>query len=140
LALSVSAIAKRPEKWLADWAIHLAANLAFPLTTILLGKEGTPVTLPPLPVDEAAFHFDTLQAAWQAYADTPPPLAVATGFAWLNDPQSAATVYDGGYQSGERARDAYLACAFADYAALTADGRFFTLAETLLAPLLKATQ
>jgi exodeoxyribonuclease V gamma subunit len=96
--------------------------------------------------------LEKLLTVWQDYSATPPPLAPKTGLVWLeqkNNPKSnpqkvaqdTAKAYEGdAFSHGECAADPYLARAFADYAALTADGQFFALTDALLAPLWEITQ
>jgi exodeoxyribonuclease V gamma subunit len=70
----------------------------------------------------------------------PLPLAARTAFDFLKGGGDAAgKTYDGAFrQAGEVETDAYLRRAYRDFAALTASGEFFVLAELLLRPLLEA--
>jgi exodeoxyribonuclease V gamma subunit len=131
----------RGEKVIRHWVAHLAGNLGEePLTTLVLSKVGK-VELAPLPPDQARRHLAELLRAWDEGLRRPLPLATRTAFAWLKggDPGAARQTYEGGYnQQGEVETDPYLARVYPDYAALTADGAFNRLAETLFGPLLAA--
>jgi exodeoxyribonuclease V gamma subunit len=130
------------------WVPHLAGHLGGQaLTTVLVSKVGT-VTLPPLAPEAALAHWRALLAAWHAGLCRPLPLAVATGFAWLEKGGSAGaqapeaalatarSAYEGkNGENGERQRNAYLARAYPDLDALLADGDFARLADALLRPL-----
>ncbi len=132
----------RGEKMIRHWVAHLAGNLGdAPLTTLVLSKVGK-VELPPLPPDQARRHLAELLRALDDGLCHPLPLATRTAFAWLKgsgNPSAARQTYEGGYnQQGEVETDPYLARVYPDYAALTADGAFTRLAETLYGPLLAA--
>ena len=132
----------RGEKMIRHWVAHLAGNLGeAPLTTLVLSKVGK-VELPPLPPDQARGHLAELLRALDEGLRHPLPLATRTAFAWLKgggNPGAARQTYEGGYnQQGEVETDPYLARVYSDYAALTADGTFTRLAETLYGPLLAA--
>ncbi len=132
----------RGEKMIRHWVAHLAGNLGeAPLTTLVLSKVGK-VELPPLPPDQARGHLAELLRALEEGLRHPLPLATRTAFAWLKgggDAGAARQTYDGGYnQQGEVETNPYLARVYPDFAALTADGTFTRLAETLYGPLLAA--
>ena len=132
----------RGEKMIRHWVAHLAGNLGEePLTTLVLSKVGE-VTLAPLPPDQARLILTTLLIAMAEGLRRPLPLATKTAFALLKqggDPGAPRQAYEGGYNfQGEVATDPYLARVYPDYAALTADGDFARLADTLFRPLLAA--
>jgi len=130
----------RGEKVIRHWVAHLAGNLGeVPLTTLVLSKVGK-VELPPLPPERARWHLTELLDTMEEGLRRPLPLATKTAFAWLKGGEPAARqAYEGGYNfQGEVETDPYLARVYPDYAALTADGAFTFLAETLFGPLMKA--
>ncbi len=143
VALETSDLVKdrhyRGEKMIRHWVAHLAGNLGeAPLTTLVLSKVGK-VELPPLPPDQARGHLAELLRALDEGLRHPLPLATRTAFAWLKgggNLGAARQTYEGGYnQQGEVETDPYLARVYPDFAALTADGAFTRLAETLYGPL-----
>ena len=132
----------RGEKVIRHWVAHLAANLGeVPLTTLVLSKVGQ-VELAPLPPEQARTHLTEILSALDEGLRRPLPLATKTAFAWLRqggDPGAPRLAYEGGHNfQGEVATDPYLARVYSDYAALTADGDFARLADTLFRPLLAA--
>ena len=132
----------RAEKMIRHWVAHLAGNLGeAPLTTLVLSKVGK-VELLPLPPEQARGHLAELLHALDEGLRHPLPLATRTAFAWLKgggEAGAARQTYEGGYnQQGEVETDPYLARVYPDFAALTADGTFTRLAETLYGPLLAA--
>lgn len=149
--------AYRYDKLVGHWVRHLAANLAGQsVTTMIVSKKGS-VEFRPLAGGEAEVHLAALLHAWEAGMREPLPLAAATAFAWLlqcfgkdgNGPASeetraaavkaARSKYEGdAYNKGEVGKSASLGRAFPDFDALTADGRFDALAESLLLPMLRA--
>jgi len=124
--------AKQP-KWrhlAGAWGDHLMACAGgVALTTVLLGVD-TEIRWGPLPATQARELLDGLWRAYQAAWAAPLALACDTGCAWLQasrdslrpgageiDPlEVARKAFDGdGRHPGERAREAYLAVAFADF-------------------------
>ena len=142
----------RRDKLLAAWVTHLAGHLdGKPMHSLIIGKNGT-VKLPPLPPEEAAQQVSTLVSAWCEGLCAPLPLAVKTGFAWLekegtvfsgplansNHPaiSRARNQYQGGYQNkGEVDEDPWLQRAYPDFEHLWAEGRFTLWCDRLLKPL-----
>ena len=145
----------RRDKLLAFWVAHMAAHLGGEaMTTVVVSKAGT-VTFAPLVPADVRVHWDALLEAWQQGLRTPLPLAVRTGFAWLDaqgtrddTPQSPAwhkaqSCYEGGaaqFSAAEVAGSAYLARAYPGFAALWADGAFADWVGLLLRPLDDAVQ
>lgn len=144
----------RRDKLIPFWVAHLAGHLAGQaLTTVIVSKNGT-VRLPPLPIEDARRHWARLLDAWLEGMSRPLPLAVKSGFAWLEkggrpgtDPAGDAgraardcyDVHDPAYlRFGECASSAYLSRAHADFAQLWADGEFAHWADVLLRPLHEA--
>jgi len=133
------------------WVLHLAAHFAGgPLTTLVVSKVGG-VTFHPLEPDAARGLLERILAAWLLGQCRPLPLAAKTAFTWLargglagaeNDAalKAAQSIYegDGFNQPGELGNSAYLRRAFPDFRALSDDGEFGELAETLLRPLYDA--
>jgi len=122
------------------WLQHLAACAsALPLTSVQLGLDGE-VVFQPMTAADARAMLEKLVLAYQAAWQRPLPAACKTGWAYLQavrqaerlaedkpdktpkDPHEVAeAVFDGAYQSGERAESAYLARAFESYDALEAE-------------------
>jgi exodeoxyribonuclease V gamma subunit len=130
----------RGEKVIHHWVEHLALHLAGgPLSTDIVSKVGD-VTLPPLTIEQACCHLEKLLLAWQQGMQRPLPLAARTAFAYLRGGDDAARkTYQSAYQSlGEVDSDVYLKRAYPDFDALSANGDFHALAETLLRPLFEA--
>lgn len=130
----------RSERLIRHWVRHLALQLAGgPLTTLVLSKVGD-VELAALEAAQAAAHLSVLLAAWQRGMREPLPLAARSAFDFLKGGSDAAgKTYAGAFrQAGEVESDPYLRRAYPDFAALTASGEFFALAELLLRPLLEA--
>ena len=144
----------RRDKLLSYWVPHLAGHLGGqPLTTVIVSKAGT-VTLPPLDMTTVTACWAAVLQAWEQGLTRPLPLAVGTGFVWLEKGgrgdgppfdaavEAARARYEdsdserGNYS--ERDRNAYLARAFADFQALAADGEFARLADALLRPSMDA--
>lgn len=129
----------RPDRVIRHWVAHLAAHLAGgPLTTHILSKVGE-VELPPLPVAEAQTLLAGVLAAWREGMCRPLPLAVRSGFVFLEQGEErAGKTYEGdANQLGEVASSPYLQRAYPDFAALSASGEFARLAADLLGPLLR---
>ena len=76
-----------------------------------------------------------LLSAWRLGMSEPLPLPSKTALAFLEGGK-AETVYDGSFGVGGESAEPCLGRCFADYAALTADGRFATLAERIYRPML----
>lgn len=122
------------------WVAHLGGHLGgAPLTTLVVSKAGN-VRFEPLLLDAARAEIETLLAAWQEGMRRPLPLAVKTAFALLEDANNVRAIYEGGYQlTGEVEASPYLQRAWPDYASLSANGEFESLARTLLGALYEAT-
>ncbi|MEK8051976.1 exodeoxyribonuclease V subunit gamma [Ideonella sp. DXS22W] len=146
----------RRDRLVAPWVAHLAAHLAGePITTVVVSKAGT-ATLRPLNDADAQAAWAALLAAWQQGLQAPLPLAVRSGFEWLDKGgaeegpdseaawEAARACFDdgdtGSGRPGEREGNAYLARAFANFHALWAEGAFAQWAQALLAPLDAALQ
>ena len=134
------------------WVLHLAAHFAGgPLTTEIVSKAGG-VSFKPLDTEVARGHLERILAAWQDGHCRPLPLAAKTAFAWLRKEgtvgagnpaalEAARIAYegDGYHHAGELGDSAYLQRAYPHFQALSADGEFAALAETLLRPLHEAS-
>ena len=140
------------------WVEHLAWQLACPqgVTSVLLSPKGA-VTFAPLAAATAQAELETMLHLRAAALCEPLPFELKTAVKWLQsasnpkpgddlfaDVQSEEAVRkiyegDGFFAVGERDRDATLARAFPDYAALRAAPRFAELARAWLPRLLKAT-
>ncbi|ACT06870.1 exodeoxyribonuclease V, gamma subunit [Dickeya chrysanthemi Ech1591] len=141
----------RLDKLLPFWVTHLAGHLdGLPLHSTLVSKNGT-VHLPALMPEQAKAYWQTLMEAWQAGMRYPLPLAVKTGFCWLEaggEPdqppdgeagKAARQCYEDhdpdNRKFAESASNPYLARAFPTFEHLWADGAFARWAQQLLAPL-----
>lgn len=143
--------AYRRDKLIPFWVAHLAGHLAGePLTTVIVSKNGT-ARLPPLAIDEARRHWAALLDAWLQGMSRPLPLAVKTGFAWLEKNGHADSTPTGDaaraardcyevnepafLRFGECAGSAYLSRSHPDFERLWSGGEFARLADALLRPL-----
>lgn len=143
----------RKDKLLAAWVLHLAGQLETPaMTTILIGKNGK-LELNALDPEEARRHFETLIEAYVAGLCAPLPLAVKTGFAWLDAGgtsfsgalgdcsqypavKAARAKYEDGFNFvGETSQSAYLQHVYPGFEQLWSNGRLTELCDHLLAPL-----
>lgn len=138
-----------------DWLLHLAGHLdGTPITTMIVGQDVT-IQLAALDVATARQYFQTLLDAWQKGSAKPLPLAIKTGFKWLEsggqvirdqlDPSQidaadkARKVYEPGFDSpGEVGLSPYLKLAYPDFEALWSKGDFSLLCDELLQPLLQS--
>ena len=146
LALQASELfhAKDQElKWyhlVRHWPRHLAAQLAAPTTTRLLGPGGD-VRLPPMARDAAEAILTALLNGLVAGLSSPLPLACKTGFAWLAAEAGERQAkpereYEGdSHHSAERDEHPGYRRFWPDYAALSADARFAVHIEQLYRPL-----
>ena len=120
------------------WVTHLALNLeGRNIRTQILSKMDSMV-LEPLPSDEAAHHLDQLLVAWFEGMQYPLPLALKTGFCWLDEHhhEKAQKVYDGDTNHpGEGALNPYLSRAFPNFKALLRSGAFERWVDPLLGPI-----
>ncbi len=120
------------------WVTHLALNLeGRKIKTQILSKMDS-VVLEPLPSDEAAHHLDHLLEAWFEGMQRPLPMALKTGFAWIeeHDHEKARKAYEGDpSRPGEGIRNPYLRRAFPSFKALFETGVFESWAHQLLEPL-----
>jgi exodeoxyribonuclease V gamma subunit len=102
---------------------------------VIVGRDAT-LTIDPLPCDEAIEALTTLMRTWREGMSQPLPLARKTALAHVSGKRNLEAVYEGSNDAGgEVTQDACLARMFPDFETLTADGRFFELAERLFAPL-----
>ena len=140
------------------WVEHLAWQLACPqgVTSVLLSPKGE-VTFAPLAAATAQAELEAMLHFRAAALCEPLPLELKTAVKWLQSAprpkpgddlfaddmkgeEAVRKTYEGDdYTVGERDRDATLARAFPDYAALRAAPRFAELARAWLPHLLKAT-
>ncbi|MCY0387110.1 exodeoxyribonuclease V subunit gamma [Robbsia sp. Bb-Pol-6] len=152
--------AYRRDRLIPFWITHVAGHLCGEaLTTVIVSKAGT-VTLPRLTQQQVRSYWDALLAAWRAGMTRPLPLALRTGFAWLEKGGTAhvagaaadidGTAVHGAAREaardcyemndpdygrfGERDSNPYLLRAYPSFDALWSDGEFATLAEALLRP------
>ncbi len=101
---------------------------------------GATLHIEPLAFDEARTTLNRLIDCWQDGMAAPLPLACGTALAWLQNPGSAAAIYDGGFERRGEVEDMSLARLFPDFDTLRADGRFDALAQRVYAPLVQWCQ
>jgi exodeoxyribonuclease V gamma subunit len=128
------------------WVEHLAANLAEPVTTVVVSKKGT-VEIAPLDVGAAATHLNELMHLWADGMTRPLPFALETALKWLFENQSAPesadakarAKYEGdAFSVGEMQQSASLQRVYPSFAALASSGEFAELAKRVLEPLTAA--
>ena len=124
----------RPEMLLPAWVRSLAAAASGVVAPgMLVGRDAT-LHLPALDADEARQQLAQLLQVWQQGMQSPLPLALRTGLAWVQD-GNAAQAYEGGWNSEGENADPCLARIYPDFEALSADGRMDALAHLVCAPL-----
>ena len=126
------------------WLHHLALQLGQePCATILVSLSGD-LHFPPLEQARAAELLQSILQCWAEGMCEPLPIACKTAFAWLDKGadasekalEAAQKEYEGGFEyTGEVQGSTALRRAYADFEALTADGRFNALAGQLYGPL-----
>ena len=127
--------ALRLERLLQAWVRMLTASAVGCAVQGGLVARDLVLSLQPLPQALAAQHLRALMAAWQDGMNQPLPVAARTALAWAGDPAKALAAYEGGYQQRAERQERCLARVYPDFAALSADGRFASLAMQLYAPL-----
>ena len=126
--------ALRLDRLLQAWVRMLAASaVGNPVRGHLVARDLV-LSLQPLPQAQAAEHLRNLMAAWQDGMNQPLPVAASTALAWAGDRAKALPAYEGGYQQRAERLERCLARVYPDFAALSADGRFASLATQLYAP------
>ena len=124
----------RPEMLLPAWVRSLAAAASGVVAPgMLVGRDAT-LHLPALDADEARQQLAQLLQVWQQGMQSPLPLALRTGLAWVQE-GNAAQAYEGGWNSEGENADPCLARIYPDFEALSADGRMDALAHLVCAPL-----
>ncbi|WP_347555846.1 exodeoxyribonuclease V subunit gamma [Robbsia sp. KACC 23696] len=149
----------RRDRAIPHWVGHLAAHMSGgPLTTWVLSKKGE-MQFAPIADAELATLWPALLRAWDVGMRAPLPLAIRTGFAWLerggasgDDPDNAgggpgteawesarASYEDGSLTTpAERDDNPYLGRAFPTFAALWGNGEAAYWTRTLLEPIYRA--
>ena len=126
----------RVDKLLLAWVRSLAsAACGVSAQGVLVGRDGV-LDIAPMPQPEASAMLTTLLALWQDGLSAPLPLPPRTALAWLGGKDALAQYEGTPMRRGER-EEPCMARVFPDFAALTADGRFETLARSIHAPLLE---
>ena len=126
--------ALRLERLLQAWVRMLAASAVGRAVQGGLVARDLVLSLQPLPQAQAAEHLRALMAAWQDGMNQPLPVAASTALAWAGDRAKALPAYEGGYQQRAERQERCLARVYPDFAALSAGGRFASLATQLYAP------
>jgi exodeoxyribonuclease V gamma subunit len=126
----------KADKLLGPWVRSLAlAASGLSVHGVLVGRDGV-LDIAPMPQDEARATLAMLLSLWLAGMNTPLPLPPKTALAQLAN-KNPATSYEGGYMQSGEVDEPCLARMFADFEALSADGRFQDLAQQVYAPLLQ---
>ena len=128
----------RLDKLLRAWITTLlAAASGLRLNGVLVGRDTT-VTCGAIEPEAARSTLAMLLDVWLQGMTEPLPLPVKTALAQLADKGRPAEIYEGGLQlHGEVDGDPCLARLFADFEALSADGRFAELAQRVFQPLIE---
>ena len=124
------------DKLIAAWVKSVvAAACGFRLRGVIVGRDAT-ITIDPLPREAAVEALTTLMRTWREGMSQPLPVARRTALAHVSGTGNLELIY-GGQEGigGEVTQDACLARMFPDLESLTADGRFFDLADRLFEPL-----
>ena len=126
----------RADKLIGAWVkAVVSAACGFRLRGVIVGRDAT-ITIDPQPRDEAVEALTTLMRTWREGMSEPLPLARKTALAYVSGARNLEPVYEGQEGSGgEVTQDACLARMFPDLESLTADNRFFQLADRLFGPL-----
>lgn len=147
----------RHDKLVPAWVTHLAGHLGgYPLTTILIGKNGR-VVINPLEPETARQNFLQLLEAYATGLRYPLPFALLTSLTWLkNKGEELSCTLDGSMNpvidiarkeyegngnssSAEFARNPYLQRIYPTFDALWSDGEFTHWSHSLLGAMLEAT-
>lgn len=128
----------RGDKLVSTWLRALAsAACGQPAGGIVIGRDVV-VCAEALPVEPSRATLAGLLQAWHdgVSGDRPLPTAVRTGLAWLQNPATAAAVYDRAEYSPVPAEgdDACLARLYPDFASLRADAGFEPATRRLYTP------
>jgi len=141
LCTDASQPSARADRLIHAWVRMLAASVCgVAACGVIVGRDAS-VTTRPWPRERAEPALAALMRAWREGhfgRGAPLPLAPRTALALVQGVADVAAVYEGSdFARGWRgeAKEACLARVFPDYAALSADGRFATLAQDLVAPL-----
>jgi exodeoxyribonuclease V gamma subunit len=128
----------RADQLIEIWvrALLMAASNV-PDRIIAIGQTRS-VLIEPIDRDEAQSVLASLIDCWIEGQRSPLPIAAKTALAFLEgDLREAADIYEGNEHVRGEVKDHYLKCAYPDFAALIADGRFERTAHAVFDPLLK---
>ena len=124
----------RADKLLQPWVRSLAAAASgVAVQGILVGRDAT-LQVAPLEGDEARATLADVLRIWRQGMEGPIPLALRTGLALVTG-GNAAAAYEGGFQREGEVVEPCLARTYPDFDALTDDGRFEWLAQSVCGPL-----
>lgn len=134
----------RADKLVAAWVRCLAsAACGCPSDGIVIGEGALVHVSAPEPDVALPLLLDLMRACREGLrGDEPLPTAVKTGSAWLSQPEKAAAVFEGQFNSpmpGE-GKEACLARLFPDFASLRAQPQFDAASRRLYQPLLEWLQ
>ena len=124
----------RADKLLLPWVRSLAAAASGVVVHgILVGRDAT-LQMEPLEADAARDTLADVLRIWRQGMEGPLPLALRTGLALVAGGDAAAA-YEGSFQREGDVAELCLARIYPDFDALTDDGRFEWLAQSVCGPL-----
>ena len=124
----------RADQLLLPWVRSLAAAASgVAVQGILVGRDAT-LQMEPLDEDAARATLADVLRIWRQGMEGPLPLALRTGLALVAGGDAAAA-YEGGFQREGDVAEPCLARIYPDFDALTDDGRFEWLAQSVCGPL-----
>ena len=124
----------RADKLLLPWVRSLAAAASGVVVHgVLVGRDAT-LQIEPMEADAARATLADVLRIWRQGMEGPLPLALRTGLALVAGGDAAAA-YEGGFQREGEVAEPCLARMYPDFDALTDDGRFEGLAQSVCGPL-----
>lgn len=124
----------RADKLLLPWVRSLAAAASGVVVHgLLVGRDAT-LQIAPMEDDAARDTLADVLRIWRQGMEGPLPLALRTGLALVAGGDAAAA-YEGGFQREGDVAEPCLARIYPDFDALTDDGRFEWLAQSVCGPL-----
>ncbi len=134
--ISVSGKGEAPQvhKLIGHWVRSLlAAHHGLRLRHVVIARDAV-LNIEPASAEGATEVLQTLLTHWRDGLREPLPVAPRTALAFL-EAKDAEGAFEGGFEQSGEGDEACLARTYADFEALTADGRFPDLAAALYMPL-----